>query len=322
VPVLTRSGGSALPASALPWLALVSGALAFAQFATPDAVPYAFVVSALCAVAAAIGSAAWMRSRGTRAVGNPHPCLHWYVASALCLAASAAAVIAMQWWPGQYTALKRLHLHLNTLGFVGLAAIGTLQVLMPTVAGRPDAEVANRLHRDLLPAIAGVVLVAAGASWFAPLAWLGAMLFLIPVARLSLAWWRLYRAEMFAWHGAAPALAGALAGFVALLAAGAIQSGMRGSLPNGAFVFVALFLIPLITGAAAALLPVLLRPGVQTPWHAAFRRVAGRHAGLRALIFLAGGITLAAGYEAGVVLSLLGLVLFVAQISLALRAPS
>lgn len=318
VPVLTRSGTSSAPARALPWLALAAGLLAVAHFVAPGAVPHAISISAVGALLAATGSAAWMLSRGRRAVGRPHACLNWYVAAAFCLAAAAAAALAMSLWPDQYAAAKRLHLHINTLGFIGLAAIGTLQVLMPTVAGRPDAGVADRLRRDLAPAVAGSLLIAAGAAWQAALAWLGLVLWLVPITRLGTAWWRLYRAEIFAWHGLAPPLAGALAGFTVLLAAAALQSAFSGAMTNAAFAFIALFLAPLVTGAAAALLPVLLRPGVQTAWHAGFRAQAGRYSGARALLFLAGGLALVLGREEGAILTLLALVLFVAQIRRAL----
>lgn len=318
VPVLTRSGTASTPARALPWLALAAGLLALAHFIAPGAVPYAFPVSALGALVAATASAAWMLSRGARAVGGPHPCLRWYVAAALCLAAAAGAALAMELWPGHYVALKRLHLHLNTLGFIGLTAIGTLQVLMPTGAGRPDAGVTDRLILDLPPAFLGSLLIAAGASWQVELAWIGLAFWLVPIVRLGAAWWRLYRTEIFSWHGLAPPLAGALAGFVVLLAAGALQSAFGGTMSNTAFVFVALFLVPLVTGAAAALLPVLLRPGVQTAWHAAFRERAGRHSGMRTMLFLLGGLAAILGRDEGFVLTLLALVLFVAQIRRAL----
>ena len=318
VPVLTRSGTGSTPARALPWLAFAAGLLALVHFVAPGAVPFAFPASALGALVAATGSAAWILWRGAHAVGGPHPCLRWYVAAALCLAAAAGAAFAMGLWPEHTVALKRLHLHLNAVGFIALAAIGTLQVLMPTVAGRPDPGVTDRLSLDLPPAFLGSLLIAAGASWQMELAWIGLALWLVPIVRLGAAWWRLYRADIFSWHGLAPPLAGALAGFVVLLAAGALQSAFGGTTANAVFVFIALFLVPLVTGAAAALLPVLLRPGVQTAWHAAFRARAGRYAGMRAMLFLLGGLAALLGRDEGFVLTLLGLVLFVVQIQRAL----
>ena len=322
VPVLTRSGSASTAARALPWLALAAGVLAFAQFVAPGAIPFALPASALGALIAASASGAWMLSRGSRALGGPHPCLRWYVAAALCLAAAAGAALAMERWPEYHAALKRLHLHLNTLGFIGLAAIGTLQVLMPTVAGRPDAGVTDRLRRDLPPAFLGSLLIAAGASWQRELAWIGAALWFVPIVRLGAAWWSLYRAQIFSWHGLAPPLAGALAGFVMLLAMGALESAFGGSMANATLAFIALFLVPLVTGAAAALLPVLLRPGVQTAWHAAFRARAGRYSGMRAMLFLLGGLVAMLGHDEGFMLGLLALVLFVAQIRRALAARS
>ena len=318
VPVLTRSGAASAPERALPWLALAAGLLALAHFVAPGAVPFAFPAAVLGAFVAATASAGWMLWRGARAVGGPHPCLRWYAAAALCLAAAAGAALAMELWPGNYVALKRLHLHLNTLGFIGLAAIGTLQVLMPTVAGRPDAGVTDRLILDLPPAFLGSLLIALGASWQVELAWIGVAFWLIPILRLGAAWWHLYRAEIFSWHGLAPPLAGALAGFVVLLAAGTFQSALGGTMAGAAFVYIALFLVPLLTGAAAALLPVLLRPGAQTAWHAAFREQAGRYSGMRAMLFLLGGLATILGRDEGFVLTLLALVLFVAQIRRAL----
>ena len=321
VPVLTRSGSSSPRARALPWAALAAGLLAFVHFSVPGALRYALSAGALVALIAAAGSAAWMLARGARTVGRPHPCLYWYVAAALCLAASAAAALAMPVRTDLYAVLKRLHLHLNTLGFVGLTAIGTLQVLMPTVAGRPDARVADRLRRDLPFAVAGSVLVAAGAAWLAWLAWAGLACWLVPVARLAAAWWRLYRREILSWHGSATLLAAALAGFAFMLAVPALLSTLHAEMRSLPFVFVLIFLLPLVTGAAAALLPVLLRPGARTPWHAAFRDTAGRYAGARALLFLLGGASLALGREEGIALTVLGLAWFALQIvrALALR---
>ena len=182
-------------------------------------------------------------------------------------------------------------------------------------------RVTDRLFLDLPPAFLGSLLIAAGASWQVELAWIGLAFWLVPIVRLGAAWWRLYRAEIFSWHGPAPPLAGALAGFVVSLAAGALQAAFGGTMTNAAFDFIALFLLPLVSGAAAALLPVLLRPGVQTAWHAAFRARAGRYSGMRTMLFLLGGLAALLGRDEGYALTLLALVLFVAQIRRALAVP-
>ena len=318
VPVLTRSGTASTSVRLLPWLALTAGLLAFVQFVAPDVLPFAYSVPASGALVAASASVVWMQRSGARTVGRPHPCMKWYVASAFCLAMAAAAVLAMPVWPLQYPALRQVHLHLNILGFVGLAAIGTLQVLMPTVAAVPDAGVADRLGRDLAPAMAGSLLMAAGAAWQSVLAWVGVVLWAVVLTRLAASWWRLYRVQIFAWHGLAPPLGAALAGFAGLLVTSTIQTTFGRSITNVGLVVIALFLVPLVTGAAAALLPVLLRPGVQTDWHHAFRTRAGRYSGIRALLFLLGGLMSVLGREEGSMITLLALVLFAVQIERAL----
>jgi len=319
VPVLTRSGNASVSARLLPWLALAAGSLAFVQFVKPEVLPFGYSVPASGALIAASASVIWMQRTGASTLGRPHACMTWYMASATCLAVAAAAVLAMSVWPDQYTALRRAHLHLNILGFIGLAAIGTLQVLMPTVAGAPDAGVADRLRRDLAPAMAGSLLIAAGSAWQAVLAWLGLALWAMVIVRLGAAWWRLYRAQVFARHGLPPPLGGALAGFAVLLIAGAIQSVIGRPIANAGLVVIALFLVPLVTGAAAALLPVLLRPGVQTDWHRSVREHLGRHSGVRTLLFLLGGLVSIFGREEGSILTLLALVFFAAQVGRALR---
>ena len=146
VPVLTRSAIAPIGARLIPLLMLIAGVLAFFSFAAPS---QSYYLAAFIALAAAVTFAAWIIRRAARAVGKPHPCLYWYLGAIVCLILALAAVSAMALWPEQRLALKRLHLHLNTLGFIGLTAIATLQVLLPTVAGKPDPQAGTRLHRDL-----------------------------------------------------------------------------------------------------------------------------------------------------------------------------
>jgi hypothetical protein len=49
-------------------------------------------------------------------------------------------VLLIPFWQNYWQALRLFHMHLNTLGLVGLAALGTLPVLMPTALGKPDPE--------------------------------------------------------------------------------------------------------------------------------------------------------------------------------------
>jgi len=313
-PVLTRSGAPAAALRWLPWLAQSSGVIVTLAFIFPAFFAMGRNLAALLALAAATTLALWMRRRGQQALGNPHPGLNWYLAALVCLMLALLAILAMSLWPEHTLALKRLHLHLNTLGLIGLTAIGTVQVLLPTAVGRADAQVARRLRRDLAPAFAGTVLIALGAAWFPWLTWLGLLLWSLPLYRLLAGWWWQYRQEIFNWHGASPSLAAAPLGLVATLLCGALHG--KGVVAPGAIghVFIAAFLLPLVSGAVSQLLPIWLRPGAQTPWHAAMRQQLGRWSGVRALLFLGGALAALGGWPAGMALAGGGLLMFIAQL--------
>ncbi|BAN34313.1 hypothetical protein SCD_n00464 [Sulfuricella denitrificans skB26] len=311
VPVLTRSGAPAAAIHAIPLLALAAGVLAVFSFIAPNQIYY---FAALLALAAATMFAGWIASRGRSALGKPHPCLHWYLAAIACLILALAAVAAMALWPEQRLALKRLHLHLNTLGFIGLTAIATLQVLLPTAVGRPDPQTANRLRQDLKWALGGTLLISAGAAWLTPLAWVGTLLWALPVLRLGQAWLKLYRAEIRHIHGAAPSFATALAGFVAALLFGVLHTTGALLPSDSAHAFILAFLFPLVTGAISQLLPVWLKPGPQNVWHEQMRQRLQWGGGIRGLLFLGGGLLLAGGWRGGMILAVAALVLFLLQL--------
>ena len=310
IPVLTRTRTAAAGLLGIPVLALAGGALAVGALSLPELF-WGRYAGALLALAAA----------GALLVWSPHPCLAWYEAALACLALALLAILASAVWPQQTIAFYRLHLHLNTLGFVGLTAVSTLAVLLPTVAGRPDPQVGPRLRRDLPWALAGTLLVAVGSAWFGPLAWIGGVLWAVPLLRLGASWLRLYRAEILALHGAAPLLAAALAGLALSMILGAMNfipatGAFRATQP--ALVFVSGFMLPLVSGAASQLLPVWLRPGVQSSWHAGLRDRLGRYAGVRAGLFCLGGIAAGLGHEWGLLLGAATLIWFLLQAGVAL----
>ncbi|MDZ7594087.1 MAG: hypothetical protein U0932_05500 [Thiobacillus sp.] len=320
IPVLTRTRIASTGLLGLPVLALAGGALAVGALSLPGLF-WGRYAGALLALAAAGALLAWSRRRRAAMLGRPHPCLAWYDAALACLVLALFAILASAIWPQQTIALHRLHLHLNTLGFVGLTAVSTLAVLLPTVAGRPDPQVGPRLARDLPWALAGTLLVAAGAAWFGPLAWIGSALWAIALVRLGASWLRLYRAEILALHGAAPLLAAALLGLALSMAFGAMSSipaagALRATEP--ALAFVSGFMLPLVSGAASQLLPVWLRPGVQSSWHATLRDSLGRYGGVRAVLFCLGGIAAGTGHEWGLLLGAATLIWFLLQAGAAL----
>ncbi|MDD5364566.1 MAG: hypothetical protein PHR30_04440 [Gallionellaceae bacterium] len=291
VPVLTRSRGTGPWLARLPWLMALAGVLAVVVFAGWLDYPVVSLPAGL-GLAGAIAMLAWMRRKGRGAVGPAHPGLNWYLAAMACLALGLAAAMLIPWLPEQHLALRAFHIHINLYGFVGLTAVGTLQVLMPTLSNRPDPEVGLRLRLDLKWAVAGALLLALGKAvevdW---LVWLGLAGWAWPLARLALAWVRLYGRNIARLHGGEPMLAAALAGFVCALL-GAWQG-----LEQPLVVFLPGFLFPLVSGAAAQLSPVWLRPGLATPWHAASRLALNRHGGLRALLFLTAAALPVLGYK-------------------------
>jgi hypothetical protein len=190
---------------------------------------------------------------------------------------------------------------------------------LPTAVGKPDAQVAGRLRSDLKYALAATLLIATGAAGFPWLGWAGLALWSFPLHRLLAAWLKRYRNEIFNRHGATPSLAVVPLGFALSLLFGALQ-GSGGIIPTGgaAHVFVFAFLLPLVTGAVSQLLPIWLRPGAQMSWHGEMRCKLGRWGGMRALLFLGGGIAVAVGWRVGIMSVALGLALFIAQLLAAL----
>jgi hypothetical protein len=301
VPVLTRGPGAAAASWLPPLMALGGGGLVVAAFATN----YSNLViglAAFLALGAALGLAAWAMMRARRMIGRRHPGLDWYLAALGMLLMALCAVLAMPWFPDQRAQLRLFHLHANLLGFVGLTALGTLQVLLPTCMGAADPEAALRLRADLKWAAGGCLLIAIGAAPLlpgefataaSPIAILGSLMYLLVVLRMLRAWAERYGGKLLAAHGAATSLLAAAIGLCGLLLLGLLHG--QGYLSGRASVvgFVVAFLLPLVSGAVTHLLPVWLRPGVQGPWHAELRSRLGRWSGVRGVALLLTGLLLA-----------------------------
>jgi hypothetical protein len=309
VPVLTRSGPAHRYVLLAPLLLQLSGLSVFLHF-YGAAGRWALHAAAGCALLLAIGFAGWLVLRALRTLGKPHPGWRWYLAAIACLSASLLLVPIMALWPGAHHELRLLHLHLNTLGFVGLTAIGTLQVLLPTVLSGPDAEAAARLRRDLPFAVGGVLAVALGSALWLPLALVGAASLLMVAARLGASWWRRYGLRKIAGDGASAALVAALCGFLLIILLGV---GHAFRLVDGRYAvpaFVVAFLLPLVTGALSQLLPVWRHPGRRTGAREWMRGALVSGGVLRSSLFLAAGLALAAGRNEGTWLAAAGMLLF------------
>ncbi|MDP1651123.1 MAG: hypothetical protein Q8L56_00185 [Rhodocyclaceae bacterium] len=309
VPVLTRSS---TPSRAIYYLPLP---VQLAGIATPLGLAGILPVWSLHAAATTVSLAAlaltvWIARRLRTTLGAPHPGARWYGAALLCLFFAVSLVPVWLAIPELRPALRLFHLHLNTLGFIGLAALGTLPVLLPTVLGRQDTDAANRLRRDLPVAAGGAVLVAAGATAAIWLAVLGALLLAWVAGRNLLAWQRVFGMRAIVGAGGTASLAVATAGFMLLLLAG-IAHGMGWIAARPALAaYIALFLLPLVTGALSQLLPVWRYPGSDSPMRRAMSLRLARGGRLRAALFLAGGLLLALDFSVGILPVALGLALF------------
>jgi len=309
IPVLTRSGAAPRSLVLAPVLLQIAGGLSFLSF-TGEAPAAGFAAAASAALLLAATLAGWMSLRARRALGTPHPCWHWYLAAISLLGIALLLVPAMACWPQARNTLRLLHLHLNVLGFVGLTALGTLQVLLPTVLNAADATAGQRLRRHLPLAVGAVLMIAAGAAVWVPLALAGALLLATVVLSLVHAnlirhgWRRLFG------DGAAAALSAALAGVLLLLGLGVGHAAGTLDSRDSSVAFIVGFLLPLVTGALTHLLPVWLLPGKRTPRRDRLHATLRRGGVQRALLFLAAGALLGSGVSAGVWPALLGLLHF------------
>lgn len=304
VPVLTRSGAAGFAAWWPPLLAWAAGLVAVLAFAS-DFSPTRLSLAATLGGFAALGVGVWTLQRARRMFGPRHRGLDWYLAALGFLLLALLAILLMPLFPAQRNALRLFHLHANLLGFVGLTALGTLQVLLPTCLGQADPDSALRLRGDLKWAAGGALLIAFGASSFLPkavsrgapaLALMGAAFYGWVVLRMLRAWQSRFGKMLLQAHGAAPSLTAAALGLFSLLVLG-VAHGF-GWLPARPAVagFVIAFLLPLVSGAAAHLLPVWLRPGVQGPWHQILRARLCRWGGVRGLLLLLLGLAIAVAY--------------------------
>ena len=197
VPVLTRGTGAPAWLRAAPLLAWLGAAVIIAGFTGQVDLLAAGPVAALITGVAACAMLLWMIGRARAAVGAAHPGLAWYLAAVAFLIVALLAIPAMALWPEHRAALRQFHLHLNLLGFVGVTAIGTLQVLLPTSVGRSDYQASGRLVTDLKFACAGAMLLAVGTAlavpgaapgWARLVAVAGALLFMWAPLRMATYW--------------------------------------------------------------------------------------------------------------------------------------
>jgi hypothetical protein len=320
VPVLTRTGSPHRLIAALPFVAQATGVAVVLSIQgwLPRWLLHPAASLDLLLASVLLG---WMVLRARRTLGTPHPGLRWYLASLLTLIL-ALAVIPLYTAGYAPAALRLFHLHANTLGFIGLAALGTLPVLLPTVLKLPDTQAAPWLRRRLLPAFAGALLLALGAASAWPLALIGAAFLVVVVLGLLVHWFKTFGFSALLADGASASLVAALSSFVLLLLLGVAHASGHASGQGMVVGFVAGFLLPLVTGALSQLLPVWRFAGMQTPERLEMRLRLVRYGRFRSLLFPGAGLAFVFALEAaGMLVVALGLALFLADLLQALRVP-
>lgn len=294
VPVLTRTGDAPAIVRRLPLLAQLAGLLLV--LALQGIVPYALVqLAAGIDLLLAGGLLYWINGRARAALGRPHPGWQWYAVALAVLMLALLAVLAMALWPANWQAWRLIHLHLNTLGFVGLAAFGTLPVLLPTVLGQADPDAAQWLRRSLWPMLAAILAVAFGTAVYWLLTVGGTAILLVLCGVLLVRWLKRFDLPRLCADGAALSLVAAVSGWGLCLLAGVLHAaGVLPAMP-GLWAWVAAFLLPLVTGALSQLLPVWRWPGPQCPAREAMRQRLTRQGGWRAGLFLVAALMFLVG---------------------------
>ncbi len=319
VPVLTRTGDVGPWIARLPFMAQLAGLLAVLamQGWVPHNLLYGAAAVDLVLAAVLLN---WIATRARATLGSPHPGWRWYAAALGCLMLALIAAIASGFLPTYWRALRNFHLHMNTIGLVGLAALGTLPVLLPTALGKPDPEAASWLRRRLWLVAGGALIIATGSAVLWHLAVPGAALVLVAALGLIGHWVRRFGLRGLLADGVSGSLVAAAVGFMMVLAAGVVHgAGLIPAQPT-LLAWVAGFLLPLVTGALSQLLPVWSQPGPQMRLRLSLRRCLAASGTWRGGCFLLAAMALLADLPglAGV-FTLIGLGLFLVGLAQAVR---
>lgn len=319
VPVLTRTGSPSRLLASLPSVAQGGGLLVVG--ALQGLLPYWLLhLAALLDLLLALVLLVWIAGQARATLGAPHPGWRWYAAALACLVLALTAVLAMAVWPSQWAAWRLLHLHLNTLGLVGLAALGTLPVLLPTAMGRADPDAGSWLRQRLWLAVAGALLIAVGAAMHWVLAAVGAGLMLVAALGLFGQWGHCFSFRAIVADGVGASLLAATGGLVLTLATGIAHGAGLTVAPPTLLAWLVGFLLPLVSGALSQLLPVWRWPGPQSPARLEMRRRLATGGNLRAVCFLLAAAHALAGFSfAAVGFAAGGLIFFAIALVQAVR---
>lgn len=310
VPVLTRTGDPSRSIALLPVAVQVAGIVAVAamQGLLP---PWLLQPAAAVDLLLAAILLSWIAGRVRATLGTPHPGWRWYGAALGCLMLALLAVVLIPLWPQHWKGLRNFHLHLNAVGLVGLAALGTLPVLVPTALGKADPEAAGWLRRRLWFVAGGALMIATGASISWPYAVPGAALVLTAALGLIGQWSRRFGLLRLLADGVTASLLAALVGLLLVLTAGVIHgAGVVSAWPT-LLAWGIGFLLPLVSGALSQLLPVWRWPGPATPERAQMRQRLAASGAVRSAFWIASALAMLTGFGLpGGILLAAGLSLF------------
>jgi hypothetical protein len=316
-PVLTRTRMPSWPMLSVPMVALMTGIMATSSLVWRRDLLF---IPAVLAISATGVMLAWMWRRTRTMLGRPHPGQYWYLGALGCLLWGLTAIFVATQWPEYWTPLRRFHVHVNILGFVGLTAFGTLRVLLPTAARYTDPVSRGRLQGDLYPVLFGTLLISLGSAWWTWLVWPGLVLWLVPLARFAWPLVTRWRRYVWGWHRSSSLLGFAVLGLTVVLSVGSLHALALWPATATLQLFFLLFLFPLVTGAIGYLLPVWLWPGRDTSaYDKAARRLAWG-SGARMLVFFTAGTMTWIGISGGLYLAAGAVALFLLPVALTLQA--
>lgn len=310
-PVLTRTGSPTKRELIPPLIAFIAGTVLILSLW----IDFRFIPAAVSlALVAVIWVSIGIIERRKRCLGTPHPCLIWYQAALALLILALLSILLGFFWPDQWSAFRRLHLHLNLLGFVGLTALATLRVLLPTTTGLADKDTFHWLNQQWRWMVPGILSIGLGSGWYPPLALFGALLLLMPLLSMSRSMLQTQWGGVAQLHGASPALGTAFAGFITCLLVSGLHIHDLMLDHSLTLLYMLIFMMPLVTGAASHLIPLWLIPISNPHLQASVKERLGRFAAIRCTLFISSGILLVANQDYFILPALIALVHFLSAI--------
>lgn len=178
-----------------------------------------------------------------------HPGFFWYGSAMLFFLLGLAGLLLLPVFPEYHKNLITVHVQLSLFGFFGIAAIFTMQVILPCLSEEPDPTLSHRLGEDLPVFIIAVLAICLGELLHPFLARLGYACYCLPLLRTGRAWLQTYRHEILNLHGIAPLFMAALCGLIVTLVAVFFGYSVFTSFIPG-------FLLPFLVASIAYLFPL------------------------------------------------------------------